>query len=36
MAGDEGVRSRAHHAYVALELVKVIALITAGIALLGA
>ena len=36
LAGDEGVRSRAHHAYVALELVKVIALITAGIALLGA
>jgi hypothetical protein len=36
LAGDEGARSRAHHAYVALELIKVIALVTAGVTLLGA
>jgi hypothetical protein len=36
LAGDEGERSRAHYAYIALELVKVIALIFAGVALLGA
>ena len=34
LAGDEGERSRAHHVYVALELVKVVALIVAGIAVL--
>jgi hypothetical protein len=35
LAGDEGERSRAHYAYVTLELVKVVALVTAGVALLG-
>jgi hypothetical protein len=35
LAGDEGPRSRAHYAYVALELVKVAALVVAGIAVLG-
>jgi hypothetical protein len=35
LAGDEGERSRAHHAYIALELFKVVALVIAGIALLG-
>ena len=35
LAGDEGPRSRAHDAYVALELVKVAALVVAGIAVLG-
>lgn len=35
LAGDEGERSRAHYAYIALELVKVIALVIAGITLLG-
>ena len=34
LAGDEGERSRAHYAYVALELVKVVALVIAGVALL--
>jgi hypothetical protein len=33
LAGEVGPRSRAHHAYVALEVVKVIALLAAGIAL---
>lgn len=36
LAGDEGTRSRAHFAYVALEVVKVIALIIGGILLLKA
>jgi hypothetical protein len=35
LAGDEGERSRAHYAYIALELVKVIALVIAGVTLLG-
>ena len=35
LAGDEGARSRAHYAYVTLELVKVVALVVAGIAVLG-
>ena len=35
LAGDEGPRSYAHYAYIALEIVKVIALIVGGIALLG-
>jgi hypothetical protein len=35
LEGDEGERSRAHFAYVALELVKVVALVVAGIAILG-
>jgi hypothetical protein len=35
LAGDEGRRSGAHYAYVALELVKVIALVIAGTTLLG-
>jgi hypothetical protein len=35
LAGDEGERSRAHYAYIALELVKVVALVVAGITLLG-
>ena len=35
LAGDEGPRSRAHYAYVTLELVKVVALVVAGIAVLG-
>jgi hypothetical protein len=34
LAGAEGPRSRAHYAYVALELVKVIALVVAGVVLL--
>lgn len=34
--GEEGQRSRAHFAYVALELVKVIALVWAGVLLIGA
>lgn len=33
LAGAEGSRSRAHHAYIALELLKVIALVTAGVLL---
>jgi hypothetical protein len=36
LEGDEGQRSRGHFAYVALEVVKVIALIVAGIAVLSA
>ena len=35
LAGDEGERSRAHYVYIALELVKVVALIVAGITVLG-
>lgn len=35
LAGAEGPRSRAHYAYVALELVKVIALVAAGVVLLA-
>jgi hypothetical protein len=35
LAGDEGARSRAHYVYIALELVKVIALIVSGAVLLG-
>jgi len=35
LAGDEGERSRAHYAYIALELVKVVALVIAGVTLLG-
>lgn len=35
LAGDEGTRSRAHYTYVALELVKVIALVITGVSLLG-
>lgn len=34
LAGEDGPRSRAHLGYVALELVKVVALVVAGIALL--
>jgi hypothetical protein len=35
LAGDEGSRSRAHYAYVVLEVVKVIALAVGGILLLS-
>jgi hypothetical protein len=35
LVGDEGTRSRAHYTYVALELVKVIALVITGVSLLG-
>ena len=35
LAGADGPRSRAHHGYVALEVVKVIALLTTGILLLA-
>jgi hypothetical protein len=35
LAGDDGARSRAHYVYIALELVKVVALIVAGAVLLG-
>ncbi|GAB3033299.1 hypothetical protein [Mycobacterium bourgelatii] len=35
LAGQEGPRSRAHYVYVALEVVKVVALIVAGILLLN-
>ncbi|OBF64999.1 hypothetical protein A5753_09110 [Mycobacterium sp. 852002-51971_SCH5477799-a] len=35
LAGSDGPRSRAHYAYVALETVKVISLIVAGILLLS-
>jgi hypothetical protein len=34
--GDEGARSRAHHAYIGLEIVKVVALVWAGVLLTGA
>lgn len=36
LAGGEGPRSRAHWAYVGLEIVKVIALLIAGVSLLAA
>lgn len=36
LAGDEGPRSRAHYVYVGFEVVKVVALIVAGVLLLGA
>jgi hypothetical protein len=36
LEGDEGRRSRAHFAYVALELVKVVALVWLGVVLIGA
>ena len=35
LAGDDQARSRAHYAYIALEVVKVIALVVGGIALLS-
>lgn len=35
LAGADGPRSRAHYVYVALEIVKVLALVTAGIAMLA-
>lgn len=35
LAGEDAPRSRAHHVYVALEIVKVLALLTTGILLLG-
>ena len=35
LAGEEGPRSRAHWAYVGLEIVKVIALLIAGVSLLA-
>lgn len=35
LAGEDAPRSRAHYAYVALELVKVAALLAAGVLLLG-
>jgi hypothetical protein len=35
LAGEEGPRSRAHWAYVGLEIVKVVSLLITGIALLG-
>ena len=34
LAGREGPRSRMHHVYVVLELIKVVALLIAGISLL--
>lgn len=36
MAGDEGARSRAHLVYIAFDVIKVIALIVGGVALLSA
>lgn len=36
LAGDGGPRSRAHHVYIGFELVKVVALLIAGILLLAA
>jgi hypothetical protein len=36
LAGAEGSRSRGHYVYIALEVVKVIALLTTGALLLGA
>nr|WP_198730566.1 hypothetical protein [Mycolicibacterium baixiangningiae] len=36
LAGADGPRSRAHYVYIALELVKVVALIVAGVLLLAA
>ena len=34
LAGREGPRSRMHHVYVVLELIKVVALLVAGVCLL--
>ncbi|MET8155566.1 hypothetical protein ABZT47_04275 [Sphaerisporangium sp. NPDC005289] len=36
LAGEDAPRSRAHHAYIALELVKVVALLVLGVSLLAA
>ncbi|MGZ6779849.1 MAG: hypothetical protein ACXVGO_12730, partial [Mycobacterium sp.] len=36
LAGADGPRSRAHYVYVGFELVKVVALIIAGVSLLAA
>lgn len=36
LAGEDGVRSRAHYVYVGLEVIKVIALLVSGILLLAA
>jgi hypothetical protein len=36
LAGEDGPRSRAHYVYIGFELVKVVALITAGVMLLAA
>ena len=36
LAGHEGPRSRAHYAYIGLELIKVVALLVSGILLLAA
>ncbi|MDX1886541.1 hypothetical protein [Mycolicibacterium sp. 120270] len=36
LAGGEGPRSRAHYVYIGFEVVKVIALVVAGVSLLGA
>jgi len=36
LAGEEGPRSRAHYVYVGLEIVKVVGLLVAGVALLAA
>lgn len=36
LAGQDGPRSRAHYAYIGLELIKVVALLVAGILLLAA
>ena len=35
LAGEDAPRSKAHHAYIALEVIKVIALIVAGVGLLA-
>ena len=35
LAGEDAPRSRAHHAYIALEVVKVVALVVGGITLLA-
>lgn len=36
LAGADGPRSRSHHTYIALEIVKVLALVVSGIVLLSA
>lgn len=36
LAGHEGPRSRAHYAYIGLELIKVVALLVSGVLLLAA
>lgn len=36
LAGGEGPRSRAHYVYIGFEVVKVVALVVAGVSLLGA